>query len=168
MKDWSDDPSLHEQTLLPQSYTSLPPKDRGTDCYLLSVELKPDGHGNVYSCPRTFIHGKEVSNSNKESFLWTTIPIKPSTTPKNKPKPIMFFLLFFWGGGGGLDWGYYPLHEEYIIKHQKVCIKEDAPWGGRANRQQLLLTKITLIITVLFYRIYDGAYKRTLAANRKE
>ena len=27
MKDWSDDPSHHEQTLLPQSYISLPPAE---------------------------------------------------------------------------------------------------------------------------------------------
>ena len=46
MKDRSDDPLHHEQTLLPQSYISLPDRERERDVifYLLF-----DGHSGNYS-----------------------------------------------------------------------------------------------------------------------
>ena len=155
MKDRSDDPSHHEQTLLPRSYISL-----HNMCWVCRW-IK-------HFCP-SLHHERTLYNCTK--CLWySTIVMKQNICRKllfNKPSKLL-----------GISQGKHENNTALFNRLQEVVLTY--PWcnGSLDWFLSVYPSNYFLFQPVLHgwynkghgmcYPLWDGAYKRTLTANQKE
>ena len=87
LKDWSDDPSHHERTLLPRSYISLLAGTRNSSMGPLPWRIDPTTHRTMSE--RSYHGVTSRSDNERRHAVWLTLVPPMLLTPSTRMAPVV-------------------------------------------------------------------------------